>query len=222
MDEIETTLVMDEPRELELEYETLFGSDASQGENHFYPQIIQNQWARKLTRMACSRYGMCHAVNAQNWAVKKKDGMRFLEISWEAMWEIYLRTNPKAEADGATLQSALDQFMENGYITGYSRLTTIANMKASLDNTRPIYTGSQNGDWNSVRDTKVYKLRTDWRIVGHIFCILGYDHKGWLAVNSYGENNWVFSIPFDLTDSLFSKYSISDSRDEEVFKNALK
>ena len=77
------------------------------------------------------------------------------------MWEIYLRTNPKAEADGATLQSALDQFMENGYITGYSRLTTIANMKASLDNTRPIYTGSQNGDWNSVRDTKVYKLRTD-------------------------------------------------------------
>lgn len=221
MEPIETTLNLDQPKENELEYETLFGSSDSQAGNVFYPQIIQNQGAKALTRMGCSRYGICHLVNAQNWAVKKKDGMRFLEISGEAMWEIYLRKNPKAESEGATLQSALDQFIENGYITGYSRLTTIANMKASLDNCRLIYTGSQNGDWNSVRDNKIYRLRTDGRIVGHIFAIVGYDASGWIAINSYGENNGRFTIPFDLTDTLFSKYSISDFRDEEVFKNAL-
>jgi hypothetical protein len=85
-----------------------------------------------------------------------------------------------------------------------------------------IYTGSQNGDWNSVRDNKIYRLRTDGRIVWHIFAIVGYNEIGWIAINSYWENNWRFTIPFDLTDTLFSRYSISDFRDEEVFKNALK
>ena len=56
------------------------------------------------------------------------------------MWENYLKINPKAEKEGATLQSALDQFKELGYITGYSRVTSIEDMKSSLDNLRPIYT----------------------------------------------------------------------------------
>ncbi len=214
---IETSLNLDQPREGELEYETLFGWEASQEQRFFYPQIIQNQWAVQLTRMACSRYGMVHCINAQNWEVQKKDGMRFLEISGKTMWEVYLKENPNAESEGATLQSALDQFIENRLITGYSRLKTIEDMKASLNNTRPIYTGSQNGDWQAVRDLKIYKLRTDWKVVWHIFAILGYDSTGWLAVNSYWENNWVFHIPFNLTNTLFSKYSISDSRDEAVF-----
>jgi len=104
---------------------------------------------------------MVHCINAQNWEVQKKDGMRFLEISGKTMWEVYLKENPNAESEGATLQSALDQFIENRLITGYSRLKTIEDMKASLNNTRPIYTGSQNGDWQAVRDLKIYKLRTD-------------------------------------------------------------
>ena len=77
------------------------------------------------------------------------------------MWENYLKVNPKAEKEGATLQSALDQFKELGYITGYSRVTSIEDMKSSLDNLRPIYTGSQNGEWNLVRDEHKYTLRTD-------------------------------------------------------------
>lgn len=104
---------------------------------------------------------MCHAINAQNKYISEKDGMRYFEIPGEGMWETYLKTNPKAESEGATLQSALDQFMEVGYITGYTRLDTIENMKASLDNIRPIYTGSQNGDWVNVRDKQIYRLRTD-------------------------------------------------------------
>ena len=74
------------------------------------------------------------------------------------MWENYLKVNPSAQKDGATLQSALEQFKELGYITGYSRLNSIADMKASLDNTRPIYTGSKNANWNTVRDDHKYTL----------------------------------------------------------------
>jgi len=217
MDEIpETELELDQPKEWEHEYQTLFGSSDSQWWNVFYPREIQNQWAKAITRMACSRYGMCHAVNAQNKAVQWKDWMRFYEIPGESMWETYLKVNPSAQKDGATLQSALEQFVELGYITGYSRLSSIADMKASLDNTRPIYTGSKNGNWNTVRDDHKYTL---WTGYAHIFCIVGYNDSSWIAINSYGANNGVFYIPFELTDSLFTRYSISDSRDEAIFNS---
>lgn len=215
MDDIpETILELDQPKEGEYEYETLFGSSDSQEWNVFYPRYIQNQWAKARTRMACSRYGMAHAVNAQNKAVQGKDGMRFYEIPGEGVWETYLKINPQAEKEGATLQSVLEQFKEIGYITGYSRLSTIADMKASLDNTRPILTGSKQANWNTVRDNHQYTL---WTGSAHIFCIIGYNNSSWIAVNSYWKNNWIFYISFELTDSLFSRYSISDSRDEEIF-----
>lgn len=218
MDDIpETILELDQPKEGEHEYETLFGSSDSQAGNVFYPREIQNQWAKAITRMACSRYGMCHAVNAQNHAVQWKDGMRFYEIPWEGMWENYLKVNPSAEKQGATLQSALEQFMELWYITWYSRISTIADMKDSLNNTRPIYTGSQVGDWSYVTTDHKYRVRTDGRVVGHCFCIVWYNDSSWIAINSYWTSNWVFYIPFNLTDTLFSRYSISDSRDEEIF-----
>lgn len=218
---METTLNLDQPKENEFIYETLFGSEDSQHSIEFLPAHIQNQGAKPITRMACSRYGMVHAINAQNRYVQTKDWGRYYEIPAEWQWENYLKINPKAEEEGATLQSALDQFTELGYITGYSRLSSIEDMKASLNNARPIYTGSQNGDWAYVRDFKQYKLRTDWRVVWHIFCIVGYNASGWIAINSYGINNGVFYIPYDLTSSLFSRYSISDSRDSAVISGAL-
>ena len=165
----ETTLELDQPREGEHEYETLFGSSDSQGGNAFYPRQIQNQGLKPRTRMACSRYAMAMAVNAQNHAVQGKDGMRFYEIPGEGVWETYLKVNPQAEKEGATLQSVLEQFKELGYITGYSRVSTIADMKASIDNTRPILTGSKNANWVSVRDKHIYEVGNG---PPHIFCIL--------------------------------------------------
>jgi len=212
--ELATDLELDQPQEGEHEYETLFGSSDSQWSNVFYPPSIQNQGAEDITRMACSRFGMVHAVNAQNLAVHKVDWMRFYEIPGKWVWENYLKVNPSARKDGATLQSVLEQFKNLWYITGYSRLNSIADMKASIDNTRPILTGSKNGNWNTVRDDHKYTL---WTGYAHIFCIVGYNESSWIAINSYGANNGVFYIPFELTNTLFSRYSISDSRDEEVF-----
>lgn len=129
---------------------------------------------------------MAHAVNAQNKAVQGKDGMRFFEIPGDGAWETYLKVNPAARKEGATLQSVLEQFKELGYITGYSRVSSIADMKASLDNTRPILTGSKNANWVAVRDKHIYETGNG---PAHIFAIVGYDSTGWLAVNSYGETN---------------------------------
>lgn len=38
----------------------------------------------------------------------------------------------------------------------------------------------------------------------------------WIAVNSYGQDNGLFYIPYSLTDTLFTRYAIVDSKDEEA------
>ena len=164
--------------------------------------------------MACSRYGIIHAINAQNRMVAEIDGMRWIEMNPEVMWKNYLKENAKAEKEGATLQSSLQQMVDLRLITGYTRLNGEESMKNSLRAFRPIYTGSKNCNWSSVRDDKRYELGTGY---AHIFCILGFDESGWIAVNSYGPSNGVFHIDYKYTNSLFSAYSIHDSRDEHLF-----
>lgn len=207
---------LDVPRDGEKVYEELFWGEDS-GDivyNVFYPTTIFNQGAKARTRMACSRYGILHAINAQNKAVAERDGMRTYEYNPEVMWDNYLRVNPQAEKEGATLQSSLDQMVELSLITGYTRLNGIESMKASLRSFRPIYTGSKQCNWNSVRDEKRYSLGTGY---AHIFCIVGFDGSGWIAINSYWPNNGVFHIDYKYTDSLFSCYALSDSRDQYLF-----
>lgn len=214
---IETTIELDVPDERDYEYDPLFGVSESDGYNVFYPKTIFNQWAKNETRMACSRYGAAHAINAQNRAVAAIDGMRTYEFNPEVMWGNYLKVMASAEKDGATLQSSLNQFLDLRLITGYAKVVSIEEMKDALMHFRPILTGSQNGDWYYVNTEKKYRLRTDWRIVGHIFCIVGFDGSWWISINSYWISNGVFHIPYELTNSLFTRYALSDSRDEKVF-----
>lgn len=47
--------------------------------------------------MGCGCYGICHAINAQNLAVSKIDGMRFYDIPAETQWERRLEKTPESE-----------------------------------------------------------------------------------------------------------------------------
>jgi hypothetical protein len=175
----ETLLELDKPKEGETMYEELFGSDKLEPSgdvdkvyNVFYPTTIFNQGTKPITRMACSRYGIIHAINAQNLAVAAIDKFRTYEYNPEVMWENFLKTTPNAEQEGATLQGALEQMVELSLITGYSRVTSIEQMKEALRSFRPLYTGSKNCNWATVRDFKRYELGTGY---AHIFCIVGFD-----------------------------------------------
>ena len=220
MDNIpETTLELDQPREWEAIYDELFwASENIEVYNVFYPHTIFNQGAKTETRMGCSRYGIIHAINAQNLAFAKIDWMRTYEYNPEVMWCNYLKVNPLAEEEGATLQGALEQMVDLNLITWSSRLLSIDSMKQSLLSYKPIYTWSKSCNWSSVRDFKRYELGSGY---AHIFCIIGFDGSGWIAINSYWPSNGVFHIAYEFTSSLFSCYSLSDSRDQEVF-NKLK
>ena len=37
-----------------------------------------------------------------------------------------------------------------------------------------------------------------------------------MGVNSYGEENGYFSIPYDLVGTLFTRYAVTDAKDEEA------
>lgn len=213
----ETTIDLDVPDDRDFVHDDLFGSiDETPDKIEFYPEHIQNQASFPDTKMACSRFGMTHGINAQNRYVHWQDWMRFFEFPARNFWQQYLKVNPKAKTEGATLQSVLDQFLKLWLITGYSKTMTIESMKNALRNIRFILTWSYNGNWVKVRDEKIYALRTDWKTVWHIFVIVGYDDKGWIAINSYWANNGIFHIPYNLTDTLFTRYAVSDSRDEEI------
>jgi len=83
---------------------------------------------------------------------------------------------------------------------------------AAIDANQYIYTGSQSGDWASVRDNHEYKLRTDGKIVGHITAYGKYDSTWIYGINSYGQKNGIFKVSWDIfLNHFFTKYAIFDS-----------
>gem|GEM_PF-4041595 len=119
------------------------------------------------------------------------------------MWERYLKKNPQAEGEGATLQSALEQAKGEGYIQGYLRITTYRDLEDAIQKGWYIYTGSNNGDWATTKHTRNYTIKTR-PTVGHAFALM----KKNQLLNSYGPNNGYFTFPRELFDSTYSKYAI--------------
>jgi len=99
---------------------------------------------------------------------------------------------------GTTLQSNLDYHRRKGNISGYLKVSTKEQIMQAIDMNQYIYTGSQTGDWVSVRNEHIYKLRTDHKIVGHITGYGKYDDEFIFGINSYGKNNGIFKVPWDI------------------------
>ena len=107
---MEQNACFDSPSSLDFVYEQVFGTQKETPEAvEYIPKTIFNQGAEHITRMACTRYGLIHVVNAQNQAVDKITGTNTPELNPKAYWLDYLSNAPLAEEQGATLQSALSQ-----------------------------------------------------------------------------------------------------------------
>lgn len=203
----------DEPDERDYVYEEVFGAAEVVDKVKFPKEvlIVQDQSKDSKTRMACTRFWLTHIHNAQqiieHWP-------SYTQLLAKTVWEEYLKENPRAEKEGATLQSALNQFKRMWLIEGYAKCITDEARKQAIDRWQPLFTGSLYGDWLYVRDKKEYRDRTDGREVGHMFGIFWYNDIGWIALNSFWPNNWYFTIPYAYTSSLYSTYAIID-KDEK-------
>lgn len=205
----------DEPSSLDWEFGTLFGAENVRVPPESFMAVlprIQNQTEQPETGMACTRYGMTHIVNSQNLRVAQEAAKSYVELLAKDAWAEYVKTNPLAQRDGATLQSALEQFRKNGHCTGYAKCNGW-EMEA-LSTYRLILTGSIDGDWYNTKRTGTYTRRTDGKSLGHCFAIYGYDDDFFYAVNSLGDGT--FKIPRALMSSLFTRYAVADATDEEA------
>lgn len=207
----------DNPDDRDYNYSELLWSGAlEEYEKIDFPNIkIFNQWMKYITRMACSRCWIWHIINAQelinNW-------VESLDI--EEFWLRYLKINPNAEKEWATLQSALQQAKDEWLIWWYYRVNTIEEINNALDKWFFIYTWSSNWDWDSVAKDKIYKLRTDSQIVWHAWVI----PKKETLLNSYWPNNGYSTISEDLYNTTFTKYAILPKEDYNltlIYKNKI-
>lgn len=202
------------PRLSDWKYSDLFWSIQAKKE---FPKntTIANQGIDWKYRMSCTRQAMAHISNGQN----------IIEWVWEnvhlafQMWDEYLKKDPDAIRLWATLQSSLDQFLSRKIISWYSTVRRVDEAKDALDSGRFIFTGSQNGDWRYVRTNKQYRIRTDGKTMWHAFAIVWYDGDNFIGLNSYWKDNWYFTIPSKLFNTLFTRYAISDFRDREIINN---
>lgn len=178
---------------------------------------IQNQGADQFMWMSCTRQGICHINNAQNIIEADSQNRQPIFTDPRTLWEERTAERPSVQTLGDTLQSAMDQMLKKKLIAGYARLNTIDEMIEAIDRGAFIYTGAKDGDWAYVRDHKAFRNRTDGGGGGHAFAGgIDYDLEKRVlkAINSYGANNGIFDISFDLIGSLYSKYAIYDARDE--------
>lgn len=178
------------------------------------PPTIYNQMAQSDTHMACTRYGMYHIVNAQNADLARKTDYKLIEVDPRTKWLKYLTVNPLAQTQWATLQSAMDQAKKDKDISWYALCNWELEMKDSLIHNNLLYTGSPDWDWLYVAETHTYRTRTG-NTIGHCVCICGFSPQGWIAFNSLWEEDGLFIIPYSFTNTLFNRYSIFDSKDEQ-------
>ena len=164
---------------------------------------IFNQWARRETQNACGEYWLRHCDNTQHLFV---DGVQVDPLNW---WLEYQNQRPaRSVGKGTSIQSNLARFKNASIISWYAKAMSINQAKEAIDNRNFIYTGSNNWDWTSVRTKWLYQRRTDWKVVWHLFCVVGYDDDWFIGVNSYWPNNWYFTIPYHLWNTLYTRYAV--------------
>ena len=217
---------LDQPLATDYQYQEVFGSEFYEKKNIPVPIItIQNQWAQNISKMACGEFWLVHIINAQDKLQSKFQWLwkwlnYFTEKKALNEWLEFIKIYPSAEYEGSTLQQNLEFHRKKWNITGYAVVKSKEEIMHAMDNQNYIYTGSKTGDWNLVRDTHYYKLRTDWRLVGHITSYFKYDVNGVWGLNSYWPNNWKFFVSWDIfLNNFFTLYSVIDAKWATIYQN---
>ena len=172
---------------------------------------IFNQWADDDTIMSCTRQGLGNITNGNNIIFQWTQDVLLSKKEWV---KAYI-ANQWIKTKWDYLQNALKQFVADKLIAWYYIVKWKKEHMEAIDKGHWIYSGSNNGDWASVRNDKVYKIKTPSS--GHAFVkAIAYDDIGMTGINSYGNTNGYFHMPWDLCDTTFTSYWIVDFIDEDA------
>lgn len=174
---------------------------------------IFNQWADPDTISSCTRQWLGNITNGNNLISQGSQDILLAKKEWV---KAYLK-NPSIKSNWDYLQSALNQFVADKLIAGYYKIKWKQEHMNAIDKGHWIYSWSNNWDWNSVHSIWVYKIKTpsSW----HAFVkAIAYDDNWMTGINSYGQENWFFTMSWDLCDTTFTSYAIIDFIDEDAIK----
>lgn len=172
----------------------------------------QNQWIEDITKYMCVYYSTWHWNNEQNiieWS--------WVKINCKNFWLLASENNLLDLNAWTKLQNWPDFGIELKYISWYTKVRSLNDIKDSIINKRPIVIGTNKGNWKDAKKTPFILTLGD--SYGHAFVIIWYDDNYmWgciICKNSYWNDwwdNWKFYIKYsDFKEILFySKYSLTD------------
>lgn len=190
----------------------LFWSIQELPEKVIPPKIeIENQWAKDITSMSCTRQSAGNAHKIQQFMEYKKHINFSNEDFWQRAWE----KDNSIIATGDYIVNWPKQLKDEKRIVWYYQCEWVEEMKAALSKWHMICCGSQYWDWRKVRDEWVYaskKQVQSW----HAFLVCWYEDDYFYAINSYGNDNWIFKLPFSEVKNIYrGKFAVIDKRDEK-------
>lgn len=206
----------DNPRPTDWKREDVFGDEAGDGagQNTKWPQWIKlfNQNLDKRTLKACWGYGITHLHNWEQMNEWKDNGVVFIEED-PKNYRFRFQQLRGWKNIGSSIQEHLD-FMRNveRSIEWSVLCNTEDQMKKAIDRGCYIFTGSRLCDRTKTWKTGIFA--NVWSAPWHLFAIIGYDNKWFIAPNSFGESwgdKWYFHIPYGYKKYLFSCNAIIDS-----------
>ena len=116
---------------------------------------IFNQGADLYTHMSCTRQGLANITNGNNLIAQGSQDI----LLGKNQWLKAVEKMPNIATQGDYLRNALNQFVADKLISGYYVVSGQQEHMEAIDKGHFIYSGSNNGDWRSVRDEKVYGIK---------------------------------------------------------------
>lgn len=186
--------------------------------------LLQNQWYGRY-KYWCVGFGTSNAIREMNNALG-------YDVSWIVKWEVIceemihdglLDVNFGAYAiDGPKTAKKL------WWITWFTQVDNVLQIKHSIFNKRPIVTGTNKANWN-LTNTYPFILRYLSSSYWHITTIIWYndDLHGWVFIceNSYWDyngNSWRFYLRYEDINRILFNTKLSLFTDKEDQFNKMK
>lgn len=189
-------------------YEELVGN-ADKNKKEIPEFTRYDQTKHQKTRMACTRYALWMISNIQNIQESLPIDEEYNEIDPIHPRLDYLMKDPRAEQNGASLQSALNQIKSDWLIEWYAKVESIQAMEQAIDRSDYIYTWLRNYKRAVVGGKAIYAF--PWNGWGHAIMIYKYDKDFWI----WCDSSWWLDLYIKKTDfdKLYTKYAIIDKKD---------
>jgi len=214
--ELEVNWCYDEPDERDYEYSDVFETAWAEIPPRYILDNVeyQNQWAQDITSHGCVYYSNWHASNEENfqeWSDVRIDNKDLVLVAIKK--DMLDPTYWTKTSNWPKLLKIL------WYISGYTKVNTINEIKHSLLNKRPVAVWSRSLLWASALKPPYVVKWPSWP--AHAVVIIGYDdhYEGWCFIikNSYWDKKYDWGKLYlkysDLWLLFPSKYSLIDEKD---------